>query len=156
MELHRSSLGCSLTESLVALTQCLGPFGIVEGLLPKDGRSLALSQRGVVASRQSAVGDHSIVPEGHTAGLPLPSDRQVVSGVKMLTQEVEGVDALLCLELGNVNDEHGVVEERLEFRDRVSANLFYSNKTAAPLQRQRNVPGDARVSGDRGMDCNHR
>ena len=41
----------------------------------------------------------------------------------MFPEEIEGVDALLALKLCQVNNEKRVVEQRLQVRDRMGADL---------------------------------
>jgi len=85
--------------------------GIIKRLLAKDGSPLPLSLGRVIAAWQSPVCDGAVVPVCDAAGLPFPAHGEVVSGVEVFSQEIQGVDALLSFQLGNVDDEEGVVEE---------------------------------------------
>ena len=65
----------------------------------------------------------SVVPECHTARLPLPADREIVSSVEVLAQEIQDMVRLLILQLGDTCDKAGVVKERLHVCDWVCSDL---------------------------------
>lgn len=67
--------------------------------------------------------DGSIIPERNAAGLPLPAHREIVGCVHVFAQEVQRMNGLLILELGNMDDIAGVVEQGLELCHGVSADL---------------------------------
>lgn len=96
--------------SLNALGQSLG-IGIEERRLSKYRSPLSLSCARVISTRQGSVRHNPVVPVRDTAGLPLPADGEIVGRMEVLAQEVERVDALLALELGDVDDEEGVIEQ---------------------------------------------
>lgn len=102
MEIDDLILRRVTTDTGDALRQALG-IGIEERFLAIDRSTLALAGAGVIAAGNSLVGNDTVVPECHTAGLPLPPRCQVVGRMQMFAQEIQRVDRFLALELRDVH-----------------------------------------------------
>jgi hypothetical protein len=122
---------------------------VVEGSFSKDGSPLSLALRGVITSRQSAVRHDSVVPECDAARLPFPAHGQVVCRMQVLTEEVQSVNAFLPFELGDMDNKERVVEERLEVRDGMSADLVHSLVLLVSLSEGIHTNGCWRRTGGR-------
>ena len=78
--------------------------------------------------------------------------------MEMLPQKAECVNALLTLQLGYVDEEHRIVEERLQLGYGMCADLIdghISKTTASRMAEDVRVPKDVHVAVEGGTDCNH-
>ena len=64
-----------------------------------------------------------VVPVRDATGLPLPAHGEVVGRVQVFAQEGERVCGFLAFQLGEVDDEEGVIEEGFQVRDGMGADL---------------------------------
>jgi hypothetical protein len=70
-----------LTAEILAQTDAAD--WVKEWLLAIHCSTLAFPLSSIIAARHGTMSDNSIIPEGNTAGLPLPAYCQIVCGVEM-------------------------------------------------------------------------
>ena len=65
---------------------------------------------------------YAVIPKGHTSRRPLPAYGKIISGMEVLTQEIEDVNVLRPSEFRDLDYKGGIVEESLYMGDRVGAD----------------------------------
>ncbi len=78
--------------------------------------------------------------------------------MEMLSQKAECVNALLTLQLCYVDEEHWIVEERLQLGHGMCADLIechISKNDCLGYAEDVRLPKDVHVAVEGGTDCNH-